>query len=67
MDVWATPFFNLKHQLFCPSLVNRVKDLVYSNSIMKLIKWLAGKHSFQFHTQALMPDCIIGRGEVNKH
>ena len=39
-DPWATPFFNLKDRLFCPSLVNRVNDLVYSNSIMKLIRWL---------------------------
>ena len=33
MDPWAMPFFNL-------TLLNRVKDLVYSNSIMKLIRWL---------------------------
>ena len=39
-DPWTTPFFNLKDRLFCLSLVNRVKDLVHSNSIMKLIRWL---------------------------
>ena len=36
MDSWATPFFSFKNRLFCSSLVNRVKDLVNSNSIVKL-------------------------------
>ena len=27
-DPWATPFFGLKNWVFCPSLVNKVKDLV---------------------------------------
>ena len=39
-DAWAGSFFSLENRLFCPSLVNKVKDLVYSNSIMKLARWL---------------------------
>ena len=39
-DPRARAFFSLKDRRFCPSLVNKVKDLVCSNSIMKLIRWL---------------------------
>ena len=47
-DPWATTFFTLKNRLFCQSLVNKVKDLVNSNSIMKLIRWLEVSIRYSF-------------------